>query len=227
LNTKELILLEALKLFAARGYEGVSVRDISSQLHMTQAALYKHYASKQDIFDKILERMNMDYGERVKKYEIPVDDMDHAAEYYGKIGIEMIEKISEDQFLFWTQDTYGKCFRRMLSIEKYKNAKMAELYQYYFGESVIAYMTELFQKMIDRGMFCDCDGRVLALDFYGPIYLLMSLEDGKTVDESLEEKSKDEKNAQRIGNKAIGNTTEQLRMHVKGFAEKWNMKSNR
>ena len=38
-DTKERILLAALKLFAENGYEAVSVRDIAGELSMTKAAL--------------------------------------------------------------------------------------------------------------------------------------------------------------------------------------------
>lgn len=60
---KERILRIALELFAPKnGYLGTSMNDIAGQLGFTKAALYKHYASKQEILDKIVERMNrMDY----------------------------------------------------------------------------------------------------------------------------------------------------------------------
>ena len=47
-DTKERILLAALKLFAENGYEAVSVRDIAGELSMTKAALYKHYRNKRE-----------------------------------------------------------------------------------------------------------------------------------------------------------------------------------
>ena len=57
-NTKEKILEEALKLFAQSGYMGTSMNDIASKLGVTKAALYKHYKSKQEILDSIIEKMN-------------------------------------------------------------------------------------------------------------------------------------------------------------------------
>ena len=61
-STKERILRMALELFAQNGYLGTSMNDIAGQLGFTKAALYKHYASKQEILEKIVERMNkMDY----------------------------------------------------------------------------------------------------------------------------------------------------------------------
>ena len=61
-NTKERIMETALELFAEKGYLGTSMNDIAKQLGFTKAALYKHYTSKQEILDRIVERMNeMDY----------------------------------------------------------------------------------------------------------------------------------------------------------------------
>ena len=47
----------ALHLFARDGYEAVSVSQIAGELDMTKGALYRHYKSKRDIFDCIVQRM--------------------------------------------------------------------------------------------------------------------------------------------------------------------------
>ena len=39
------------------GYEAVSVSQIAGELDMTKGALYRHYKSKRDIFDCIVQRM--------------------------------------------------------------------------------------------------------------------------------------------------------------------------
>ena len=57
-NTKEKILEEALKLFSISGYMGTSMNEIAAKLGVTKAALYKHYTSKQEILDSIVEKMN-------------------------------------------------------------------------------------------------------------------------------------------------------------------------
>ncbi|MDD6666404.1 MAG: TetR/AcrR family transcriptional regulator [Lachnospiraceae bacterium] len=75
-DTKERIWETALELFAQNGYLGTSVNDIAKQLGFTKAALYKHYTSKQEILDRIVERMNeMDY-ERAESYEMPETEPD-------------------------------------------------------------------------------------------------------------------------------------------------------
>ena len=91
-GTKERILRIALELFAQNGYLGTSMNDIAGQLGFTKAALYKHYASKQEILDKIVERMNrMDY-ERAEAYEMPETEPDGFAE-----ALKLCNKHGESQ----------------------------------------------------------------------------------------------------------------------------------
>ena len=54
MSTKELILEEALKQFSEKGFVGTSMSDIAKPLGITKAALYKHFKSKQQIFDEII-----------------------------------------------------------------------------------------------------------------------------------------------------------------------------
>ena len=70
-DTKEKILLAALRLFAREGYEAVSVSDIAGELGMTKGALYKHYKNKRDIFDSIVARMFQVDAERSRQYDVP------------------------------------------------------------------------------------------------------------------------------------------------------------
>ncbi|MBV6754952.1 TetR/AcrR family transcriptional regulator [Rhodococcus opacus] len=48
-GTRERIPAVALKLFAEKGYDATSMREIAEQLNMTKAALYYHFDSKEDI----------------------------------------------------------------------------------------------------------------------------------------------------------------------------------
>ena len=58
------------------------MNDIAGRLGFTKAALYKHYTSKQEILDRIVERMNeMDYA-RAEVYEMPETEPDGFAEAY-------------------------------------------------------------------------------------------------------------------------------------------------
>jgi AcrR family transcriptional regulator len=53
-RTRERILDAALLLFAEKGYDATSMREISEQLGITKAALYYHFDSKADIVRAML-----------------------------------------------------------------------------------------------------------------------------------------------------------------------------
>jgi AcrR family transcriptional regulator len=48
-STRERILNVALELFTEKGYDGASLREVAERLGVTKAAIYYHFASKDDI----------------------------------------------------------------------------------------------------------------------------------------------------------------------------------
>ena len=173
-DTKERILETALELFAQNGYLGTSMNDIAGQLGITKAALYKHYASKQEILDRIVERMNkMDYA-RAEAYEMPETEPDGFAEAYLQTPVKRIRAYSMAQFDHWTKETFSASFRKMLTLEQYRDPKLAQLHHDYLAGGPLEYMAAIFRKLTDSGE----DAMQLALEFYGPMYLLYSVYDG-------------------------------------------------
>lgn len=182
-NTKERILEEALKLFAQSGYMGTSMNDIAAKLGVTKAALYKHYTRKQEILDSIVERMNQMDMERAKKYEMPEGNMEEVVEGYKSTALDKIKQYTKVQFLHWTQEEFPSCFRKMLTLEQYRDSGMAHLYQNYLAEGPATYIETIFAGLTENKK----DARQLALDFYGPIFLLYSIYDGADDKQSVVE----------------------------------------
>ncbi len=53
--TRAALLDEATTLFAERGYAGTSLEDVASASQVTRGAVYHHFASKQALFEAVLE----------------------------------------------------------------------------------------------------------------------------------------------------------------------------
>ena len=173
-NTRERILETALELFAKKGYLGTSMSDIAAQLGITKAALYKHYAGKQAILARIIQRMNELDGERARAYEMPETEPDGFAEAYLRTPVEKIHAYSVAQFRHWTEERFSSDFRKMLTLEQYRDPEMGRLYQNYLASGPVEYMAAIFRRMTDS----EEQARQLALEFYGPMYLLYSVYDG-------------------------------------------------
>ena len=173
-DTKERILETALELFAQNGYPGTSMNDIAAQLGITKAALYKHYAGKQEILDRIVQRMNELDAARAAAYEIPGAAPEGFAQAYLNTPLDRIRAYSTAQFDHWTREPFSANFRKMLTLEQYRDARLAQLYQENLASGPVKYMAAIFRPLTDS----DETAMQLALDFYGPMYLLYSVYDG-------------------------------------------------
>jgi AcrR family transcriptional regulator len=176
-DTKENILHAALRLFARDGYEAASVSDIAGELGMTKGALYKHYRNKRDIFDSIVERMYRIDAERAKRYDVPEETFDASPSAYRNTAVDHIRTFIEAQFRFLTEDEFARNFRKMLTLEQYRNPHMAELYHKCFTSGPVSYMEDLFREMMEQGLWNTGDPKRLAIEFYAPFYLLISISD--------------------------------------------------
>ena len=87
-NRKEEILIAALNLFARDGYEAASVSQIAGELGMTKGALYRHYKSKKDIFNCIVERMKQQVCEQASDHDMPEDDKERMPEKYETVSLD-------------------------------------------------------------------------------------------------------------------------------------------
>lgn len=54
-DTRSRIQQVAIELFAERGYEATSLREIAEALGVTKAALYYHFRTKEEIIDSLIE----------------------------------------------------------------------------------------------------------------------------------------------------------------------------
>ena len=56
-DTKKYITDTARRLFSEFSYLGVSMNDIAKKLNVTKAALYYHFTSKAEIYEKVLDNV--------------------------------------------------------------------------------------------------------------------------------------------------------------------------
>ena len=173
-NTKEIILLKALSLFSVNGYEGVSIRDIAAAVGIKESSIYNHYTNKQAIFDSIIEEMSTQYAKAVGTIGVPSSDPFNDAALYERITETHLLELSKGLFLFFLNDEYASQFRHMLTIEQYRNPLATHTFINFFIDSALNYQNRLFKQMIHDTHFIDADSKIMALHFYGPIFLLLT-----------------------------------------------------
>ena len=176
-DTKEKILVVALQLFAKDGYEAVSVSKIAEKLGITKGALYKHYENKKDIFNSIVARMSQSDHEIARKYGVPEKVFDCAPEQYEKIGLKNLKNFAVSQYRFWTSDEFAADYRKMLTLEQYRNPELNKLYQDSLVSGPVLYLEDIFREMMNCGVLKTNDPYQLAIEFFSPLFLLINMSD--------------------------------------------------
>ena len=183
MSTKELILEEALKQFSEKGFVGTSMSDIAKPLGITKAALYKHFKSKQQIFDEIISESE----ERFKDIfeELSVHISDNPKEEMNKKDVDVFSKITPEGLCesvlsfvrFSMNDPYSKQVRRMLTISQFQSKELAEMYTKRYVETMLSYDEKLFENLMDRGIIRKGNSKTLARIFYVPVIMYMGVWD--------------------------------------------------
>ena len=190
MTTKERIADEALTLFAAKGFRGTTVKDIADAVGIKDASLYKHFKSKKEILNTIVEEAYVHMGNMSDSLGIPSGDgsLEDAAEFFRGINSETIIALGKEVFKFYLTDGYMSRFWKLANLEQYNNRDFYELYRRLFTEEGIEYQKNLFAEMIRMGAFREGDPEVMAYNFYSPIFLLLHRYAGSEgeLDEALE-----------------------------------------
>lgn len=180
-NRKEEILIVALHLFARDGYEAVSVSQIAGELDMTKGALYRHYKSKRDIFDCIVQRMEQQDVEQASEYDMPEEEKEKMPEQYENVSMDDLVEYSKSMYEYWTEDDFASSFRKMLTIEQFRSKEMQDLYQQYLVAGPASYVKDLFDSM---GF---TNAKDQAVRFYAVMHFYYSLYDGAEDKENVKD----------------------------------------
>ncbi len=173
MNTKEKILNESLKLFAKKGYDAVGVSEIADAVKIKAPSLYKHYKSKREIFETIIERVNMADAENAKAYDMPLESIEKDGKSYLNLSPDKMKDFTRAMFLHWTKDEFFCNFRKLLTLEQYKDKKAEELFKQYISKCPTDYMSDIFANLTGSRN----TAYALAIEYYGPMYLMYSLYD--------------------------------------------------
>lgn len=175
MNTKQKILQEALSLFSEKGYNAVYVRDIADAVGIKAPSLYKHYKSKQDIFNAILEEIKNNYEKQTFNLIISGSDATKDASVFASISEDTLVQTGIELFQFFLHDDYASKFRKMLTIEQFHNTELSNLYSKQYVDDPLSYQSSIFTFISASGAFKNVKPNIMALHFYSPIYMLLTV----------------------------------------------------
>ncbi|GAA5051315.1 TetR/AcrR family transcriptional regulator [Nocardia callitridis] len=102
-DTRERIRSVAIELFAERGYETTSLREIAERLDVTKAALYYHFRTKEDIVASLFEDLHRGIDDIVRWAESAPPGRERSEHIVLRYG-ELLHDLGRDMIRFWAEN---------------------------------------------------------------------------------------------------------------------------
>ncbi len=165
-DTKERILAAALEMFSQNGYAGTNIRELTASLGLVKSSLYRHFESKEEIWNSLLDNMAAYYEERFGSAEHlpPVPD---SAEELVTLTMRMVDFTVHDEKVVMT--------RKLLSIEQFHDERARDLATKHFLTGLTEMFCSLFAGMMEKGVLRSNDPKMLAFAYTAPITALIHL----------------------------------------------------
>ena len=165
-DTKERILDAALEMFSRNGCAGTNIRELSASLGLVKSGIYKHYESKEAIWNALLDRMIAYYAERFGSTERlpPAPD---SLEELIRLTMEMVNFTVHDEKIVMT--------RKVLTLEQFRDPRARELATKHFLTGLTEMFTQIFAGMMEKGLLRQDDPGMLAFAYTAPISALIRL----------------------------------------------------
>ena len=163
-TTKERILDAALVSFAEHGYKGTNLRDLAAGMGLSKSALYKHFASKDEIWNAVIDRMESYYTARFGSPENIPQTPASCAELY-QMTMRMLDFTMHDEKVILT--------RRLLLTEQFRDERARHFATLHFLTGTKDIFTKVFAQMMDAGVLKRDDPEQLAFAYTAPITSLI------------------------------------------------------
>ncbi len=165
-DTKDRILAAALDMFSQNGYAGTNIRELTASLGLVKSSMYKHFGSKEEIWNALLDKMTAYYSERFGSPEHlpPIPD---SVEELVSTTMKMADITIHDELIAKT--------RKLLSIEQFRDDRARDLATKHFLTGLTEMFSRIFADMMEKGLVRREDPTMLAFAYTTPISALIHL----------------------------------------------------
>ncbi len=167
-STRDRILEGAFAMFSENGYKGTNLRDLAAGLGLSKSALYKHFDSKEAIWNELVDNLERYYEERFGSVTAPPVIPESCEKLLG-MTLGMVGVTIRDPKIIRT--------RKLLAAEQYRDERTARLATGHFLTGLEDMFTAVFAGMMEKGLLKKTDPAMLAFGYTTPISALIHLSD--------------------------------------------------
>lgn len=169
--SKRRILDEALRLFSINGYEATSIDDITDSVGIRKASFYSHFKSKQELLDTLVDEIvekYKTYSEVSQKnlFLCNNDDMNSV-----QLTADDIFESFKQQFEFLIYDPFFCMARNFLTIEQFRNPRLAAIQNQCEYIDALDYYKKLIQHLVDNNILINSNVELMSHELFSPMYV--------------------------------------------------------
>ena len=157
LDRKSQILFEATQLFSDHGYDKVTVKQLADACSITEPALYRHFASKEAIYDAVLDSIGkrLDY-DRLFAALGKVDDVETLLK---SIAYHIVDYFSTNRDLY----------RLLLFSALREHTKAKQVYQVIRG-TYVKFLIDQLDRLYEQKLIIKKNNEITARCFIGMVF---------------------------------------------------------
>jgi AcrR family transcriptional regulator len=166
-DTKQKIIDVAIELFALKGFDGVSIREIAKLADVNVAALNYHFKSKENLRQEILDYIMLDFRAKLSAFPETQTCADYALQIWEALTTDPAKTLN--QFKLFLESDYHACdaephppgwenFSKYLALELHKEVPNSERMWFvsvvfgYINHMAIISATKIGQRKIEKFM---------------------------------------------------------------------------
>jgi len=154
LSRRDQIIEVALQHFSRYGYAGTSMRQLAKEVGITAAAIYRHFPSKLDLFERAVESRSR--GLAISSYLETLRRLDSIEDVLRATSLHLLSTAQQDpellRLLLLTSATDGEAAAKLLKE---------------FRMPYVSFLTEELQRRMDEGELRRIDPGITARCYVG------------------------------------------------------------
>ncbi|AUB57513.1 TetR family transcriptional regulator [Methanobacterium sp. MZ-A1] len=176
--TKERIFDVSIELFAAKGFDAVSVREIARGVGIRESSIYNHYPSKNAILDDIFQ-----YFEKELIKMRPPEAQDPAK--LNELTLDVFRERVKRTLNILKTPKMAKIFQ-ISSSEQFRDERAKKIILHTLIKEPQQFTEKVLEKMVENGTIKPVNPKILSVEFQYPLfslfleYLLLRSEDSDT-----------------------------------------------
>ncbi|HXF05463.1 MAG TPA: helix-turn-helix domain-containing protein [Blastocatellia bacterium] len=150
------IVRTAMDLFARKGFDGTTTKEIAQASGVTEAIIFRHFATKEDLYSAII-----DYKMKERRLQVQAA-LDEAASrrddraFFTRLAEAILDHYSEDP-----------CFMRLMLYSALEGHRLSQMVYETHAAEMFQYLTRYITQRIKEGAFRPIHPRAAVRAFVG------------------------------------------------------------